>query len=222
MLLVHTYKNQSIWCFDTYYAVKSFFLWNIKKTTLLQKNVWLTLSCASRSCLTTTISARSSTLVTEPKRHLAARTTEPLSVRLSVIATWHSFSMEHPATQKHKREHRSPSVVDLFQHEETLPPAQNRLYQDTTAKEHLRCINKTDFCMHRSAWTGSVKRGLACRNALITIYAGRMLFFLMDHFNLCTAALWLSYFQVAVPTGCALLILIASTIAAQNIHQLQA
>lgn len=53
---------------------------------------------ARRSCFTTTISARRRTLVTEPRRHLAALTTEPRSARLSSVAHSHNFSIAEPAT----------------------------------------------------------------------------------------------------------------------------
>lgn len=73
---------------------------SVKLETLSRRpRLMATLSLARRSCLTTTRSARRRTLVTEPRRHLAALTTDPRSARLSSIAHSHNFSIAEPATR---------------------------------------------------------------------------------------------------------------------------
>lgn len=60
-----------------------------------------TLSLASRSCLTTTISANSNTLVTAPNRHLAALTNAVRSANTSISSSVssHILSIAPPETQ---------------------------------------------------------------------------------------------------------------------------
>ena len=65
-----------------------------------------TLSLASRSCLTTTVSASRRTWVTAARRHRAARTIEPLSAPIVPGSWWssycssHNFSISAPVVQK--------------------------------------------------------------------------------------------------------------------------
>lgn len=77
----------------------------------------LTLSLANSSCLTTTISASSSTLVTEPRRALAALTIGPRSSSWaypvgSLAATSHNRSIEEPEDKLNIKLNKSWKIYD--------------------------------------------------------------------------------------------------------------